>query len=154
MDSADLRPLQRPWWLFGGLVAVVAFVGLVARTPSPSTLPAILPVGLTLAAGAGALAGMAVMQRALWLSRPQSDAAALRFFQSRQVAQIAIALAPVLVGTALGVVFGQRASVLAAALVGSACLAFGLPRPTRVRALDASWQERADASIFRALRAE
>ncbi len=151
---SSLGRLRRPWWGLAALLVALVVVAIV--TPDRgSTLPAVLPVALVLVAGSGAVAVVLAIRRGLILHRPADDVEALTEVRGRQAMSLSMALAPVLLGGALAVVFGHRATLFAAAAVGAAAVVAGLPSRTTFARVDASWSERGvDASILRALGSE
>jgi hypothetical protein len=145
--------LRRPWAALGATAVVLA---VLAATTSPSTsdLPAWLPVTLVAASSAGTLAAMVAVGRGLARTSPADDDAALAELRARQALRLAIGLAPVLLGVAMAVIFGHRATLLVAAIVAGVIAAVGNPRNNWLQAVDASWNERGlRASIVRAAHA-
>ncbi|MEX0952530.1 MAG: hypothetical protein WDZ26_01725 [Nitriliruptoraceae bacterium] len=151
---SSLGRLRRPWWILSGLLAFLLAVAAVAPVRA-STVPAVLPVVLVFAAGTGGVAVVLAIRRGLILHRPDDDDDALAEVRGRQAMSLSMALAPVVLGGALAVVLGHRATLFTAAAVGAAAVAAGLPRRRTFAEVDASWSARdVDASILRALGGE
>lgn len=143
-----LRGPRRAWTAFAVALAGVLAVGLIVEAPA-SDLPVALPVALTVVTGVGALTAIVAIQRGLASATPADDAEAHGELQWRSALSLSLALAPVLLGVALAVVFGHRASVVAAAVVGAAAAAAGAPRSSRIERIERSWRARGtDASIL------
>jgi hypothetical protein len=150
--EVGLRSIVQLWWLFLAVVAVVAVVvPLVADDPG-STVPAVLPAALTLAAGAAALVGAVAIDRGLLAARPADDRAAVAELRTRLVLQMAIAEFPALLGVALAYVLGPPWVATIGALPTVAALLLVRPRAARFERIDAAWRAGgADASLRRAL---
>lgn len=153
--EVGLRAIVQLWWAFVGVVAVVAVVvPLVAEDPS-STVPAVLPAALALAAGAASLVGTVAIDRGLLASAPADDRAAVAELRSRLVLQMAIAEFPALLAVALAFVLGPPWVATAGALPALAALLLIRPRAARLDRIDAAWRaEGHDVSLRRALLAD
>jgi hypothetical protein len=145
-----IRRLWRPWVALGGS-AIVLIAVAAASDPGTSTLPVMLPVALISAATAGALAAIVAIGRGLAYHSPADDDEALVELRGRQAMRLAIGLAPVLLGVALAVVLGHRASLVAAGIAAATVATAGAPRAGWLQAVDTAWNERGlRASIVRA----
>ncbi len=137
-DIPALRHLQRLWLLFV-LIVVIIGVSLLFVDLDPTTLPALLPAALAVAAGAAGLLAIVAIDRTFAAAPPANDLRALREFEARQALQFAVSLAPALLGFALAVVFG---TVLAAG-VGWAFALLGLlrarPSQARLERIERAW---------------
>jgi hypothetical protein len=150
--EVGLRSIAQLWWAFLVVVAAVAVVvPLVADDPG-STVPAVLPAALALAAGAAALVGAVAIDRGLLAARPADDRAAVAELRTRLVLQMAIAEFPALLGVALAFVLGPPWVATVGALPAIVALLLVRPRAARFERIDAAWRAGGvDASLQRAL---
>jgi hypothetical protein len=150
--EVGMRSVVQLWWTFVVVVAMVAVVvPLVAEDPS-STVPAVLPAVLALAAGAASLAGTVAIDRGLIAAAPADDRAAVAELRSRLVLQMAIAEAPALLGVALAYVLGPPWVATVGALPALIALLLVRPRASRIDRIDAAWRAGGhDVSLRRAL---
>ena len=141
--------LQRMWSVFVGAVVVLCVAGaLVADTES--TVPAALPVLLVLALGAGAVAGVLVVDRGLYLVSPDDDERAGEEVRARLALQIAIGQTPTLLAFALAFVLGPPWVVLVGGAVSVGMLLKVRPTRARLEELEQVWRRGgADASVLR-----
>jgi hypothetical protein len=146
------RPLAKLWGAAAGGVALLAVVVLVTSDAS-STVPAWLPVALTLAVAAGAVAAVVAVDRSLAADPPADDAAALAELRTRAFLQLAILEAPVLLGVALGFTLGPPSVAAVGAAGGLAALAVTAPSRRRMARFDDAWHRLGhDVSLLRAER--
>lgn len=147
-----LRSVRLLWLSFTVVVALAAFL-LPLVIPDPeSTVPAVLPAVLALAAGAGALVGIIALDRGLTAARPADDRAAVAELRSRLVMQAAIAEAPALLAAAMAVVLGPPWIAAVGGVPALVGLLLVRPTPGRLAKLDGAWQAAgADVSLRRAL---
>ena len=151
-DEATRRSVRALWVSFTAVVAVAAVVVPFVVPDPGSTVPAVLPVLLAAAAGAGALVGIVALDRGLTATTPRDDRAAVAELRSRLVMQAAIAEAPALLGVALAVVLGPPVTATAGALPALVGLLLVRPGAARLARLDAAWQAAgADVSLRRSL---
>jgi F0F1-type ATP synthase membrane subunit c/vacuolar-type H+-ATPase subunit K len=150
--EVGLRSIVQLWWAFVTVVAAVAVVvPLVADDPG-STVPAVLPAALAIAAGVASVAGTIAIDRGLLARAPADDRAAVAELRSRLVLQMAIAEFPALLAVALAFVLGPPWVATAGALPALAALLLVRPRPARLDRIDAAWRaDGHDVSLRRAL---
>jgi hypothetical protein len=153
--EVGLRSIVQLWWAFLVVVAAVAVIVPVIADDPASTVPAVLPAALALAAGAAALVGAVAIDRGLLAARPADDRAAVAELRTRLVLQMAIAEFPALLGVALAFVLGPPWVATVGALPAVLALLLVRPRAARFDRIDAAWRAGgADASLRRALLAD
>jgi hypothetical protein len=137
--SDPLASLGRLWMAAAGAILVLATV-VVLTSDAVSTVPTALPVLLTLAVAAGAVAGIVAVDRSLAATPPTDRDHAVAEVRTRAFLQLAILEAPLLLGVALGFTLGPpwvAAVGAAGALVG---LALSWPSSTRLERLTSTWR--------------
>jgi predicted MFS family arabinose efflux permease len=146
------RTLATLWTAAAGAIVLLAAVVLMTSDAS-STVPAWLPVALTVAVAAGAVAAVVAVDRSLAAAPPADDEAALAELRTRAFLQLAILEAPVLLGVALGFTLGPPSVAAVGAAGGLAALAVTAPSRRRMARFDAAWHRLGhDVSLLRAER--
>lgn len=140
------------WLAFAGIVALVAVLPPFIAPDPGTSVPAVLPAGLALATGLGALAGTVAIDRSLAATPPADDTDAVVELRSRLVMQAALAEAPALLGVVLTFVFGPPWVVVTGAAPGLIAMLIVRPRRARLERFDARWRSLgADVSLVRAM---
>lgn len=139
--SGRTRVTTALWWAAVGVIGVVGAVAPWALPDPDSTVPAALPVALIGSAVAGALVGVAVLDRGLVARRPTDEDDAARELLTRLVLQVALLEAPTLLAVAIAVVLGPPWLVLVAALPALAGLLAIRPGPGRRARLRRAWEQ-------------
>jgi hypothetical protein len=148
---APLRTLARLWVAVSVAVVLLTLVVLLT-SDADSSVPAALPVLLTVAVAAGAIAGVAAVDRLFAASPPPDDVTALEELRTRAFLQLAILEAPVLLGVALGFTLGPPWVVAVAAAGALVALVLARPSRGRLARIDAAWARVGhDVSLLRAV---
>jgi hypothetical protein len=134
-----VRALGRLW--AGAAAAIVLLAAVVLVTSdADSTVPAVLPVVLTVAVSFAAVVAVVAVDRSLAASTPEDDAAAVGELRTRAFLQLAILEAPVLIGVALGFTLGPPWVAVVGAAGGLVALAVSAPTRRRLGRLEDAWR--------------
>jgi hypothetical protein len=134
-----VRALGRLW--VGAAAAIVTLAAVVLVTSdADSTVPAVLPVVLTVAVSIGAVVAVVAVDRSLAASTPADDAAAVAELRTRAFLQLAILEAPVLIGVALGFTLGPPWVAVVGAGGGLVALAVSAPTRRRLGRFEGTWR--------------
>jgi hypothetical protein len=137
--SSPLASLTRLW--LAAAVAIVALAVVVVLTSdADSTVPAALPVLLTVAVAVGAIAGVVAVDRSLVTSPPADPDTAIAEVRTRAFLQLAILEAPLLLGVALGFTLGPSWVAAVGAVGALVALVLSWPSSARLDRLARSWR--------------
>jgi hypothetical protein len=137
--SSPLATLVRLWSAAAIAVVVLAFV-VVLTSDASSTVPAWLPVVLTIAVAAGALVGVLAVDRSLAATPPADAGTATDEVRTRAFLQLAILEAPLLLGVALGFTLGPPWVAAVGAAGALAALALTWPSAGRLERFERAWR--------------
>lgn len=149
-DLPALRRLHRVWLAFVAIVVLLAGSLLLVEL-DPTSLPAALPAALAAVVGVAGLVTVVAIDRTFAAAPPATDRRALRGFEARQALQIAVGLAPAVLGTALAATLGSEAAAAIGVAGALAALVRARPTTTRLRRIEAAWAHQGvDVSARRA----
>ena len=134
-----VHALSRLWAGAAAAILLLAAVVLVT-SDADSTVPAVLPVLLTVAVSIGAVVAVVAVDRSLAASMPADDDAAVAELRTRAFLQLAILEAPVLIGVALGFTLGPPWVAVVGAAGGLAALAVSAPTRRRLERFEGAWR--------------
>jgi hypothetical protein len=137
--SDPLASLRRLWAASAGTVLLLAAV-VVLTSDADSTVPAALPVLLTLAVAAGAVVGVVAVDRSLAASPPAEPDHAIAEVRTRAFLQLAILEAPLLLGVALGFTLGPPWVAAVGAAGALVALVLSWPSSVRLERLRTTWR--------------
>ena len=150
-DRGPLVVQHRLWLAF--LVGVVLLGGVLTvvvdvEPTLPAAIPLLLSVSIAVATGIGVLA----IDRIFAASPPEDDDTAVVELRTRLVLQAVLAETLVLVTTILAALVGPRWNVAIGAVAAVAILLWVRPRPARLRRFEAAWAAAgSEVSLSRAL---
>jgi hypothetical protein len=137
--SDPLASLRRLW--VAAAVAIVLLATVVVLTSdASSTVPAALPVLLTLAVAAGAVAGVVAVDRSLAATPPADPDHGMAEVRTRAFLQLAILEAPLLLGVALGFTLGPPWVAAVGAAGALVALVLSWPSAARLERLTRTWR--------------
>jgi hypothetical protein len=137
--SEPLASLRRLWVIAAVAILLLATV-VVLSSDAASTVPAALPVLLTLAVAAGAVAGVVAVDRSLAATPPADPDHAVAEVRTRAFLQLAILEAPLLLGVALGFTLGPSWVAAVGAAGALVALALSWPSSARLERLTSTWR--------------
>jgi hypothetical protein len=137
--SDPLASLGRLWMAAAVAILLLATV-VVWTSDADSTVPTALPVLLTLAVAAGAVAGVVAVDRSLAATPPADLDHAVGEVRTRAFLQLAILEAPLLLGVALGFTLGPPWVAAVGAAGALVALALSWPSSSRLERLASTWR--------------